>query len=149
NRLVLCTIVAALSPFVTHQADADQGRRTGGLQRCEISTRSAVPACSGKALGIVKENVVPFPGVLSTQIRPPWASTMPLVMGSPSPAPSRRGLVACQNRSKTRGTSSGAMPEPVSATQKTTSRSLEVAPATTEPPGPVNLIALPMRFSNT
>ena len=44
------------------------------------------------AVGIVKKKVLPRPGALSTQMRPPWASTMPLTMGSPSPAPPRSGL---------------------------------------------------------
>lgn len=42
-----------------------------------------------RAVGIVKKNVLPWPLVLSTQTRPPWASTIPLTMGSPKPAPER------------------------------------------------------------
>ena len=41
------------------------------LQCDDISIRSAVLSWSAKAVGIVKRNVVPLPGVLSTQIRPP------------------------------------------------------------------------------
>ena len=51
------------------------------------------------------------------QMCPPCASTIPLAIGRPRPAPSRRSrVVACQNRSKTCGTLSGAMPAPESAT---------------------------------
>ncbi len=49
------------------------------------------------------------PHVLSTQIRPPCASMIPLMMGSPSP-PRDAWFRACQNRSKTWGRPSGAMP---------------------------------------
>ena len=77
---------------------------------------------SGRPFGIEKKKVEPLPKVLSTQIRPPCASTMPLVIGSPSPAPRRRALdAACQNRSKTCGKFSGAIPGPVSVTQNSTS----------------------------
>jgi hypothetical protein len=38
-------------------------------------------------LGRVKLNVLPFPGVLSTQIFPPCASTIVLAMAKPSPDP--------------------------------------------------------------
>src|SRR5436190_5377207 len=101
------------------------------------------------AWGIENENVVPRFGVLSTQIRPPWASTMPLLIGRPSPAPCRFARAACQKRSKTRGSFSGAMPEPVSVIRKMTSCAFDAALTLIHPPGFVNLIALPIRFSNT
>ena len=37
--------------------------------------------------GSVKENVLPLPGSLSTQMRPPWYSTISLQMGRPRPVP--------------------------------------------------------------
>ena len=39
------------------------------------------------AAGIVKENVAPWPGVLSTRILPWWFSTMLLAIASPRPLP--------------------------------------------------------------
>ena len=33
------------------------------------------------------ENTLPSPGVLSTVMRPPWASTISLVIASPNPVP--------------------------------------------------------------
>src|SRR5262249_25732230 len=41
----------------------------------------------GSACGMVNANSLPSPGALRTQIRPPCASTMPLAIESPSPAP--------------------------------------------------------------
>jgi hypothetical protein len=38
-------------------------------------------------VGILKLNLEPFPGWLSAQILPPWASTIPLQMASPRPVP--------------------------------------------------------------
>ena len=60
---------------------------------------------------------------------------MPLTIGSPSPAPLRLAFCACQNRSKTWGSLSAAIPAPVSATQNRTSPSREAAPTVIRPPG--------------
>jgi hypothetical protein len=54
------------------------------------------PPWVSRATGIVQENVVPSPSSLSTEICPPCASTMPLTMYSPSPAPVQRVARACQ-----------------------------------------------------
>lgn len=48
------------------------------------------------AMGTVKEKTLPRPSWLSAQIRPPCASTRPLQMASPSPAPRRSRLSPCQ-----------------------------------------------------
>lgn len=56
-------------------------------------------------------NVVPRPSRLSTQMRPPCFSTMPLQMNSPRPIPEKCRLStfeALRNRSETNGTSPGA-----------------------------------------
>jgi hypothetical protein len=37
--------------------------------------------------GKAKENVVPFPSLLSTEMVPPWASTSLLQMANPNPVP--------------------------------------------------------------
>jgi len=41
----------------------------------------------GTESGTLKKNRLPRPGALSTQMRPPCASTMPRAMESPSPTP--------------------------------------------------------------
>ena len=51
-------------------------------------------------MGSEKAKVLPFPEALFTQMRPPWASTIPFAIASPSPAPPRRFRVVCQKRSK-------------------------------------------------
>src|SRR6266700_1418569 len=55
-------------------------------------------AAASPAAGIVNDTVVPLPGALSAQIRPPCASTIPLPIDSPSPMPSRLLRPACQAR---------------------------------------------------
>ena len=82
-------------------------------------------------------------------MRPAWASTMPLQIGSPSPAPCRSARFAFQNRSKTCGRSSAGMPTPVSATENSTSPPASPRPDRDAPACGVNLIAFPTRFSNT
>ena len=53
------------------------------------------------ARGMLNEKVLPCPGVLSTQIRPPCASTMPRAIDSPSPLPRARAPSDdCQYASK-------------------------------------------------
>jgi len=42
----------------------------------------------GRATGIVKKKVLPWPTSLSTQILPPCASTIPFTMKRPRPVPS-------------------------------------------------------------
>ena len=45
-------------------------------------------------VGIVKKNVEPFAGSDSTQIRPPWRSTIFLQFASPIPVPGLSRLVS-------------------------------------------------------
>lgn len=52
------------------------------------------------ASGRVKKKLVPRPGLLSTSIVPPCASTIPFTMANPSPAPRVSARPACQKRSK-------------------------------------------------
>lgn len=60
--------------------------------------------------GIVKQTVVPLPTLLSTQIRPPCASTIALQMASPRPTPSWGLARLWLNFSKTYGTWSREIP---------------------------------------
>src|SRR5262249_18345159 len=67
-------------------------KEAGGLphSRQEVRTRSPTVAAGSLhwvANGIVKQNVLPRPRVVSTQMRPPWASMMPFAMVRPRPAP--------------------------------------------------------------
>ena len=39
---------------------------------------------------MVKENVAPWPGLLSAQIVPPWVCTMCLAIARPNPEPAER-----------------------------------------------------------
>ena len=78
------------------------------------SPRQASPAAGGS--GSWREKVEPAPGLLSTQMRPPCASTMPFTIGSRSPAPWRVPLAPCQSRSNTWAMSSTEIPAPVSVT---------------------------------
>src|SRR6266545_875861 len=68
--------------------------------------------------GSVKVNVLPWPGVLSTQIRPPCASISLRQIDSPRPLPcfSPRRPWTWRNSSKISGSCSGAIPMPVSRT---------------------------------
>jgi hypothetical protein len=69
--------------------------------------------------GTAKENTLPFPTSLSTQMRPPISSTRRFEIVSPSPEPPNLRVVdesACVNRSNTRPNFSPGMPMPVSET---------------------------------
>lgn len=48
---------------------------------------AAKQKCNCYKVGMEKKNVLPCPSTLSTQILPPWASTMCRAMDSPSPVP--------------------------------------------------------------
>src|SRR5512132_1338482 len=74
--------------------DALQPVRRAGWGRATSS--SIAPPSGSCTRGIVNENVVPTPTSLSTEMCPPWASTMPLTMYSPSPAPAPRVARSCQ-----------------------------------------------------
>src|SRR5215472_16036068 len=67
---------------------------------------------------MINRNSAPPPGARWTVIVPPCASTSPLTMNRPSPAPPRR--LDRQNWRKMLGTSSGAIPSPSSRTETAT-----------------------------
>lgn len=60
------------------------------------TTGPDVTAGTRETIGIVKKNVEPRPSVLSTQIRPPCASTRPFAMDNPRPVPCLAVFFACQ-----------------------------------------------------
>ena len=78
------------------------------------------PLRPGGSTGSEIRNVAPPPGGLSAAIDPPWASTSPRAIASPSPDPRESADFA--NRSKTWGRRSGSIPAPVSATVSSTRR---------------------------
>ena len=61
--------------------------RASDAGRGSMATASAGYGVRGGASGSVNENSVPVPCWLATLIRPPWASTMPLAIARPRPAP--------------------------------------------------------------
>ena len=69
----------------------------------------------------VNQKVLPTPGLLSTQIRPPMSSTSLAEIVRPRPEPPNRRVVepsACSNGWKIVSSFSTGMPMPVSATEK-------------------------------
>ena len=105
---------------------------------------------------MVKWNVLPRLGSLSTQIRPPISSTNCDEIVSPNPVPPNFRVVdpsACSNGRKMSCNLSAGMPTPVSVTVKCSSTSSvprdSVRTRTTTSPSSVNLIALPARFITT
>jgi hypothetical protein len=102
-----------------------------------------------EARGNVKWNAVPRPDSLSAQIRPPWASTMPLAMDRPRPRPGCFVVPVCQNRSKIALRCSSAMPGPVSVTENRASLPCGLTAIAIWPSGPVYLMALLTRFAST
>src|ERR1700694_584060 len=85
------------------------------------------PVCGEEAwrprlAGSRKLNVLPFPGSLSNQRRPPCSSMNCRESARPRPVPSCRcDLPTCTNSSKIRAWSAGAMPTPSSRTLMITS----------------------------
>ena len=71
------------------------GSRSGWSDVGQITTPRHV-----SAPGMLTWNVVPTPTVLSAQMRPLWASMIPLQIVSPSPAPARAARSVRQKRSK-------------------------------------------------
>src|SRR5262249_4988046 len=114
----------------------DQNRRTGHAHA---------------SAGSVKENRLPLPSALSTQIRPPWRSISRVESASPRPVPSLCSAPAsvCWNSSKMRCWSSDAIPAPVSLTDTQTSPPTRSAATATLPPGGVNLTAFDSRLNTT
>src|SRR5579862_5081740 len=80
-----------------HAADAVSAKQSLALvlgQRAQArfavgrhTLTSDLGSSTSTATGMVNENVLPDPTSLSTQMRPPCASTMPLAMERPSPVP--------------------------------------------------------------
>ena len=90
-------------------------------------------------------NVLPSPSLLSAQIRPWWAVTMPRQIARPSPVPpcSRRsGASTCSNGLKMCSSLSAGMPRPVSATVNRASSPSGATSTVITPPLAENLIAL-------
>ena len=101
------------------------------------------------AAGSVRNADVPRPISLSSDNVPSCARTMPCAIARPRPAPERSVRLLCQNRSKTNGRSSAAIPAPVSCTTTSTPFGCRNARIFTCPPSGVNLTAFPTRFEST
>src|SRR5690625_1472846 len=103
---------------------------------------------SSYSLGKLRETrkVAPFPTSLSTQIRPPRASTIHFEIAMPTPPPPLAVASPSQSRSKQQGISSAALPGPSAVTEQTSPPAVTPIPIPTSPPRQVNLIVLPRRF---
>src|SRR6185503_3009608 len=80
---------------------------------------------------------------------PSWSSVRCRTIASPRPRPPWRRVIvesAWRKRSKTKGSTSGAMPSPVSATWMSTPSSTRLRRTSTRPPAWVNLTAFDTRF---
>lgn len=130
--------------------------RVGGVALAEAMKRDdklagipvVVPALGPWSGREPEQEAASPPSSLSTEIRPPRASKVPLAIARPSPTPRRPALFACQQRSKTCGSVSGEMPWPVSPTEKRWLPSALRTATLTRPPAAVNLIASPSRFGS-
>src|SRR5262249_53510097 len=108
------------------------------------------PLLSDSSTGNVKRNVVPSPTRLSTEIRPPCASTNPFAIANPIPVPGTRPVFSARkNLSKRWGTSLGGMPGPVSRTASSIAPRTCRAASVTTVPGGVYLRAFSPRFIST
>jgi len=98
RMLIRRLVEARLDAQLKWMRDVLQGaaRAEGDPQDRAARSRAAGAAGTAPARGIVNENVLPRPGVLVAQMRPPCASTIPLAMASPRPAPRRAVWRACQ-----------------------------------------------------
>ena len=96
--------------------------KTGSPSRRGTPVRRVREPSWGRVLSqIVNQKVLPMPGSLSTQIRPPISSTSLAEIVRPSPVPPNRRVVepsACSNGWKIVCNFSTGMPIPVSATAK-------------------------------
>src|SRR5439155_21222771 len=96
-----------------------EGDRTAMRPTLFAAYEEVMKAAPTHARGSVNRNVAPRPGSLLASTLPPWASTIPLTIASPRPAPpvarARDGSTR-QKRSKTWGRCSGAIPPPESLT---------------------------------
>ena len=122
--------------------DATTARRSS-----TISTPAALPPL------IVSVNVLPAPGVEPTVMSPPNSAARRWLIASPSPVPPKRRVIelsACVNGWKSRPICSASIPMPLSSIEK--ERMLSTPRRTHDSrtptvPLPVNLIALPTRFT--
>ena len=103
--------------------------------------------------GSVKWNVAPWPGSLSSHIRPPISVTRRDAIESPRPVPPNCRVIdpsACVNASKIACCFSRGMPMPVSATRTcsttSASRCSSMPTCTATEPSRVNFTALPIRL---
>src|SRR2546428_6808846 len=123
--------------------------------QCAVDSRGRVHAGpSFRARGRVKWTVVPLPKSLSTQIRPPCASTTFLASASPRPLPAKVFFAYARpwyKRSKICGKSSGRIPGPVSATDTWITPALTSGcrRSFTVAPSGLNLRAFENRLSRT
>src|SRR5262249_41908604 len=77
------TPVAVQRPAGARTRPDECARGPGGAHAHDQLDRVDGDAASGR----VNENSAPSPFLLATAIRPPWASTMPLAIARPRPAP--------------------------------------------------------------
>ena len=124
------------------------------MRREPAEAGSGTGAADCSAAGSVKVNRAPSPGPsLSAQMRPPWASTMPLQMASPSPDPSTperwSDREARENLRNSSGRSSAGMPLPWSATETATCTPSRTAVSRTGDPSGEYPAALESRLLNT
>ncbi len=106
----------AVGGVVVHDQDRQPSQPRDGPAR-----RGASASCGLDAQLTVNRKVLPMPGSLSTQIRPPISSTSLAEIVRPSPVPPNRRVVepsACSNGWKIVSSFSAGMPIPVSATAK-------------------------------
>ena len=110
---------------------------------------SAGPTARGKRT----TNSLPLPGPpLEAVTDPLWSSTRRRTSVRPIPSPPcarSSDRSACTNMSKMYGSTSGAIPMPVSRTATTTPSSLALASTTIVPPASMYLALLFRRFENT
>src|SRR5882672_12652666 len=90
-------------------------------------------------IGIVHQNVAPWPGHDRTPMSPPWSSTICLAIARPSPVPCCgrvRAWVPCSKAVKMRACSAAAIPGPVSRTRRV---NLSSEAETTMPTSPTSV----------
>lgn len=133
----------------------DYAKIYGMIQTAEQNARAYFNQC-GNSIVQPKDPDEATPGVLSTWIVPPLASTIPFTMARPSPVPS---VIDCSSTrvkgAKIESILSFGMPRPESVTEKRTNETRGFAEACSStfrpilPPSFVNLAALFSRFRST
>src|SRR5258706_7575621 len=145
NRLIETPVDAAHATFTEDVLDivfADFLRN----RHCVCQAASAASAGGLRGSHTVKR--VPRPTVESTSMRPPCCCTILYEIDRPSPVPLPISLVE-KNGSKILGSTSGAMPPPLSATSTATpSPSLQVVSVIEPGRSPMACAALEIRFRN-